>query len=116
MAFIAQYGGELKEGKTRAFIEWLESNEKELANAHPEGSRYIGTYFAIFSSEKSGGSVHTFVEMENYGTMDVLAEAGKGDGVYAKLLSEMGTYFDQGSSDYTNALYKKATAVTYWGD
>jgi hypothetical protein len=117
MAFIAHYGGDLKEGTTRKFVEWLEANEKELANSHPTGSRYIGTFFSIYSSEKKGGSVHTFVEMEGYGTQDVLAEAGKDPGsVYARLINEFIDFFDQKTDNWSNALYKRATAATLYGD
>ena len=116
VAFIAQRGGDLKEGKTHEFVEWLHANEKELANAHPPGAKYLGTYFAIYASDKGGGTVHTFIEMENYGTQDALAEAGKDrDGVYGKLLHEATSFFDQGSN-WTSALYKRVTAATVYGE
>ena len=117
MAFIAQYGGDLKEGKAREFQEWLNSNEKELANAHPTGSKYLGTYFAIFTSAKDSGSAHTFVELESYGTQDRLAEAGRDPAsVYSKLLNEFIDFFDQRSANWTQALYKKVTDATMYGD
>ena len=117
MAFIAQMGGDLAKGKTREFVEWLNANEKEFANAHPEGAKYLGTYFSIYSSEKEGGSVHTFIEMENYGTQDALAAEGNNpDSLYSKLLNEVVEYFDQDSSNWTQALYKRATAATLYGE
>jgi hypothetical protein len=117
MAFIAQMGGDLKPGKTREFVEWLNNNEKELANAHPQGTKYLGTYFSIYSSEKQGGSVHTFIEMENYGAQDALAAAGNDpDSLYGKLLNEAIGFFDQTSSNWTQALYKRATAATLYGE
>lgn len=110
-------GGDIAKGKTREFVEWLNANEKEFANAHPEGAKYLGTYFAIYSSEKSGGSVHTFIEMENYGTQDAMAAAGNDpDSVYGKLLNEAFEFFDQDGSNWTNALYKRATAATVYGE
>ena len=117
MAFIMQRGGDVKEGKVREFVDWLNANEKELANAHPPGAKYLGTYFAIYTSEKSGGTVHTFIEMENYGTQDALAAEGNNpDSLYAKLINEMIPFFDQKSSSWTNALYKRATAATLYGE
>jgi hypothetical protein len=113
MTFIAHYGGDLKEGKAHEFQEWLNANEKDMANAHPEGAKYIGTFFSIYSSEKTGGTVHTFVEMDSYGTLDTLAEAGKpAAGVYSKLFNEFINFFDQKSGHWTNALYKSVTAAT----
>jgi hypothetical protein len=117
MAFIAQFGGDLKEGKTREFVEWLNANEKEYANAHPEGARYIGTYFSIFQSDKKSGSVHTFVELESYGTQDAMAAAGRdADSVYSKLLNEATSFFDPKSENWTQSLYKKATDATLYGE
>ena len=117
MAFIVQFGGDIKEGKTGEFVEWLNSNEKELANAHPAGTKYLGTFFAIYTSEKTAGNAHTFVEMENYGSQDALAAAGKDpDSLYGKLVNEMVSFYDQSSNNWTQALYKRATAATLWGE
>ncbi len=116
MTFIAQYGGDLKEGKSHEFQEWLRANEKEFANAHPEGARYIGTYFTIYGDRQAGG-VQFFVEMDSYGTQDALAaEGGKADNVYAKLLNELISFLDQTSDNGTSALYKSVTAATLYGD
>lgn len=116
MTFILQYGGDLKEGKAHEFQAWLDSNEKELANAQPPGVKYLGTYFAIYA-EKGTGAVHTFLELDSYGAQDALAEAAKdADGVYGKLMGEMIGFFDQSSNNYTTALYKNATAATLMGD
>ena len=117
MAFIAQYGGDIKEGRTRELQTWLEANEKELANAHPPGAKYLGTYFSVYTSEKKGGQVHTFIEMESYGTQDALAQAGKdADSVYSKLLNEFVDFYDSGSDNWTQALYKRVTAATMYGE
>lgn len=116
MAFIAQLGGDLKEGKTREFQEWLRANEKELANSYPDGARYIGTYFTIYA-ERGTGQVHTFVELESYGTQDLLAAAGRDeDSTFAKLVNEIFEFFDASSNNYTSALYKSVTAATLFGD
>ena len=117
MAFIAQMGGDLKEGKARELVEWLNANEKEFANAHPEGAKYLGTYFSIFSSDRKGGNVQTFVEMENYATQDALAAEGNNpDSLYSKLLNEVIGFFDQRSENWTQSLYKKATDATLYGE
>ena len=115
MTFIAHMGGDLKEGKSREFQEWLAANEKDLANSHPPGAKYIGTYFAIFG-QKGTGDVHTLIEMDSYGTQDDLAAAGKEDSVYSRLVNEYVSFFDQESENWTNALYKSVTEATLYGE
>ena len=116
MAFIAHLAGDLKEGKAREFQQWLEANEKDLANAHPEGARYIGTYFSIYG-DRSAGSVHTLVELDSYGTQDALAAEGRNpDSVYGRLVNEVVSFLDQQSANYTQALYKAVTDATLYGD
>ena len=116
MGFIAHLAGDLKEGKSREFQAWLEANEKELANSHPPGARYVGTYFAIYG-QKGTGDVHTLIEMDSYGTQDDLAAAGKDpDSVYGKLVNEYVSFFDQESDNWTIALYKSVTDATLYGE
>jgi len=93
-----------------------DANEKDLANAHPEGMRYIGTYFAIYA-EKDAGEVHTFVELDSYGTQDALAAAGRDtNSTYGKLVNEIVGFIDQTSNNRTSALYKSVTSATLYGD
>ena len=116
MAFVAHIGGDLKEGKQREFQAWLEANEQDLADSHPAGSKYLGTFFAIYA-QKGAGSVHTLVEMDNYGTQDELAAAGRDpNSAYGRLVNEYASFFDQQSDDWTSALYKRVTAATLYGD
>ncbi len=116
MSFIAHFGGDLHAGKMREFQEWLAANEQAVADSHPDGARYIGTYVAIYS-HKGVGTVHTFVEMDSYGTQDALAAAGMdADSTYGRLINEYVSFFDQESDNYTSALYKSVTAATLYGD
>ena len=116
MSFVAHFGGDLKEGKMREFQQWLAANEQAVADAHPAGSKYIGTYVAIYS-HKGVGAVHTFVEMDSYGAQDALAAAGMdADSEYGRLINEYVSFFDQESENYTNALYKSVTAATLYGE
>lgn len=116
MTFIAQFGSDLKEGKAAEFQEWLNDNEKELANAHPAGTRYIGTFFTIYGDRHAGG-VQMFVELDSYGAQDALAAEGlQPDSVFGKLVNEMMAFLDQSGSNGTSALYKSVTAATIWGD
>lgn len=116
MAFIIQQAGDVKEGKTRELQEWLAANEKELANSMPPGARYLGTYFAIYHSDKTAGSVHTLIEIESYGTQDTLAEMGRGDTVLARLTNELFEFFEPTPTIGTNALYKAVVDATIYGE
>lgn len=116
MAFIIHQAGDVKEGRLRELQEWLAANEKELANSMPPDARYLGTYFAIYHSDKTAGAVHTLIEIESYGTQDVLAEMGRGDTVLARLTNELFDFFEANSTLGTNALYKKVTDATIYGE
>ena len=116
MSFIAHMGGDLKPGKMREFQQWLAANEQAIADSHPAGAKYIGTYVAIYS-QKGAGTVHTLVEMDSYGAQDALAAAGMdADSTYGRLVNEYVSFFDQESENYTNALYKSVTAATLYGE
>ena len=114
MKFINVFSGDVKEGKTSEFVAWLEANEEVFADAHPEGSEYIGTYFNVLGGTRSAGSVYALIEMDSYGTMDALAEAG---GEYRRLVNEFVGFFDQSNNGNANqVLLKKATEATTFGD
>ena len=113
MKFISVYSGELTEGKTSEFVAWLDANEQALADAHPEGSEYMGTYFNVIGGAASAGSVYTLIGMDSYGTLDALAETG---GEYARLLSEAIGFFDQSSDNGGQIVLKKATEATTYSD
>ena len=115
MSFMLHFGADLKEGKAHELQAWLSANEKEFANAHPEGARYVGSYFTIYGDRNAGG-VQFLIELDSYGAQDALAAEGQDpNSVYAKLLNEIMTFIDQSSDNGTNALYKSVTAATLWG-
>ena len=114
MKFINVFGGDLKERKTSEFVAWLEANEQSLADAQPEGTEYMGTYFAVLGGAAGAGSVYTLVGMDSYGAMDALAGAG---GEYNRLVNEIIGFFDQSNSgNRSQILLKKATEATTYGD
>ena len=118
MKFINIYSGDLKEGKTSEFVAWLEANEEALADAHPEGSEYMGTYFNVIGGTTSEGSVYTLIGMDSYGTRDALAEAlAEAGGEYNRLLNEFIGFLDQSNSaNVGQVLLKKATEASTFGD
>ena len=114
MKFIRVFSGDLKEGNTSEFVAWLEASEQAFADAHPEGSEYMGTYFNVIGGTTSAGSVYTLVGMDSYATMDALAGMG---GEYSRLLNEAVGFFDQSNSaNADRVLLKKATEATTYGD
>jgi len=114
MKFINVFSGDLKEGKTSEFVAWLEANEQAVADAHPEGSEYMGTYVSVIGGMSNAASVYTLIGMDGYGTQDALAETG---GEYDRLLNEFVGFFDQtNSGNDGQILLKKATEATTYGD
>jgi len=77
MRFIEESGGSVKPGQAEALQAWLIQNEDALAKAYPEGSEYLGTYVAIYSSEKDSGQWRTLVRRDSYTALDKAAAAGK---------------------------------------
>jgi hypothetical protein len=116
MSFIMHQGGDVKEGKSQELQDWLRGNENAFADAHPAGTKYLGTYFSIYASDKKGGQIHTFTEMDSYGAQDAYAAASGGDGTFAKLLDELASFNDGQSNNWTSALYKKVTAASIFGE
>ena len=114
MKFINVLSGDLKEGKTSEFVAWLEANEQALADAHPESSEYMGTYFNVIGGTTSAGSVHTLIGMDSYGTLDALAETG---GEFNRLVNEFFGFIDQSNSaNGGQVLLKRVTEATTFGE
>ena len=114
MRFINVISGDIKDGKTAEFLAWMEANEQALADAHPEGSKYMGTYFSVLGGTAAAGSVYTLIGMDSYGTMDAMAEAG---GEYYRLLNEAVGFFDQSNSgNGDQVVLKKVTEATTYGE
>lgn len=91
-----------------------ERNEQAFADAHPDGAKYMGTFFAVRTSEKKADNVYTLVKMDSYGTQDAMAGAGR---EYHRLLNEAISFFDQSNHpNYSSVLLKSATEATLYGD
>ncbi len=115
MDFIAEFGFDIKQGKAHEFQEWLSKNESKIAAACPTGVEYVGTYAAIYSSEKHAGGFRQFLRMESYGSQDALAAAMKEGGDFAAFLDEMSQFVDQDrAADWSNGLYKTVSGTSFW--
>lgn len=115
MDFLSIQGGTVKEGKMAELQQWLTANEAELRTASPEGSEYVGTYVAIYNSEKGMGDVLTLIRMDSYGAQDALA-ASHGTR-WGELVEEFVAFIDQSSmAPSSNLLLKRLTDATLWGE
>ena len=114
MRFIQEFGYTVKVGQDEAHQAWLIESEERLAAAHPEGTRYLGTFAMIFTSEKRSGFYKTYVEMDSYAAMDRLSAAGKDASTdFGSLIRESSKFVDYDlNAPWSNGLYKAVVDAT----
>ncbi len=113
MRFTQIISGDVKEHSLAELQEWLAANEPKLVEASPEGTEYLGTFFAVYSSEKGMGQLFTLTAMDSYGAQDRLAQPRT---EYATLLNQLTDFFDQSNGARAGAiLLKRVTAATLLG-
>lgn len=116
MRFIQEYGYTVKVGEDEAHQKWVVENDQPLAKSMPEGTRYIGTFAVVFSSEKNAGSYRMLIELDSYGAMDRLAALGKDPtSEYGRLLRESTKFGDYDlAAPWSNTLMKDVVDATVW--
>ena len=116
MRFISEYGFTVKIGQEEAYQHWLEENEAAMAAAAPPGTKYLGTFVTVFSSEKRSGWYKTYMELDSYGAMDRLAEANRDESnEFSRLLRESSRYGDYDhAAPWSNGLYKAVVDASIW--
>lgn len=77
MRFIQQWGYTVKVGQDEAHQKWLIENDAALRASSPKGTKYIGTFSVVLSSEKQAGSYITMMELDSYAALDAAAAAAK---------------------------------------
>jgi len=114
--FIQEFGYTVKVGQEEAHQKWLAENEAKLAKAHPEGTRYIGTFATVFTTDKQAGNYRTFVELDSYGAMDRMAAASKdASSEFGRLNREWSGFGDYDlNAPWSNGLYKAVVDATLW--
>jgi len=114
MRFIQEYGFTVKVGQEVAHQKWLIENHDALVRSQPKGTRYIGTFVVVLSSEKNAGAYRAIYEIDGYGAMDVQASDAKDpDSVSAKLTAEWSAFWDTDlSAPWSNALLKNVVDAT----
>jgi hypothetical protein len=116
MRFIQEFGFTVKVGDEEAFQKWLGDNEEALRKSHPAGIDYLGTYAAVFSTDKDGGNYRMLVAFQNYADMDRMA-AGMKDAKsdFGRLVRASSRFVDfSNEAPWSQALYKRAVDATIW--
>ncbi|MDX1658805.1 MAG: hypothetical protein R3343_08300 [Nitriliruptorales bacterium] len=117
MKFMMEQGYDVEEGSSQAFQRWLADNEDELAKACPAGIEYLGTFTAIYSSEKQAGQYKTYWRMDSYAAQDAFAAAMREGGRFAELVEAATGFTDQrNDAAWSNGLYKAVTDASIWGE
>jgi hypothetical protein len=114
MRFIQEFGFSVKVGQEEAHQKWLVENEQKFAAAHPPGTKYLGTFTMVYSSEKQAGFYKTYIEVDSYGALDTLAAAVKdGSNELGRLVRESSAFGDYGwDAPWSNGLYKAVVDAT----
>jgi len=114
MRLMQEFGYSVKIGREEAHQKWFTENEAKLAAAHPPGTKYLGTFMVVVSSEKRAGFYKTFVEMDSYAALDTLAAAAKdGKSKFGRLIRESSEFGDYDwSAPWSNGLLKAVVDAT----
>jgi len=114
--FIQEFGFTIKVGQEEAHQRWMVENEQKLARAHPEGTRYIGTFATVFTTDKRSGGYRSFVELDSYGAMDRLAAAAKdASSEFGRLNREWSGFGDwDHAAPWSQGLFKAVVDTTMW--
>jgi hypothetical protein len=117
MRFVFEWGFDSKEGKATEMQRWLQANEEKLALESPQGCKYLGTYAAVLTSEKTAGNTRMLFELENYAAQDAFSETMKQGGPFARMLDELMSYVDQrNEANWSQSLLRKVTDAAIWAE
>ena len=116
MKFIQISGYTVKIGQSEAHQKWLIDNDERIRRATPPGGKYIGTFAAIFSSEKGAGDYRSVFELDSYGALDVGAASAKDpDSEWLKIGLELSRFIDPDwNLPHSNELLKNVVDATIW--
>jgi hypothetical protein len=114
MRFVQEFGYAVLPGKEEPHQAWVEANEEALRAAHPDGTRLIGIFTTVYSSEKQAGFYRVFTELDSYAAIDGLAAAAKDAGSdFGRLIREHSAFMDYSwDAPYSNGLHKAVVDAT----
>jgi hypothetical protein len=112
--FIQEWGYCVPPGMEEEHQSWVQANEEALGAAAPRGTRLLGIYSNVFSSEKNAGFYRLFVQLDSYAAMDTLAAAMKdASSDFGRLVREHSRFWDPDySAPFSNALHKAVVDAT----
>jgi hypothetical protein len=116
MRFIQETGFTVKPDKNRALQEWLIANQDRLAAMYPEGASFVGTFAAVYSSEKGAGDIRVMEQLDSYAALDRIAALGKDpESEYSKLIAEFLTFLDPSpTAAWSSVLLKDLVDATVY--
>lgn len=114
MRFIQEFGFTIKLGQEEAYRDWLVENEAALAASMPEGTRHLGIFVTVYSSEKQAGFYRMFAELDSYAALDRLAAALKDESSeFSRLNREASQFGDYDlSAPWSSGLHKAVVDAT----
>jgi len=106
--FIHEIGFNVKIGEEEAYQTWLAENEAKFAAAHPPGTKYLGTFAVIFSSEKKAGFYRSIHEHDSHAAIDMHEALVKDEkSELGRLVREESRFIDYDrNADWSNGLYE----------
>ncbi|MEX0630500.1 MAG: hypothetical protein WD508_07650 [Chloroflexota bacterium] len=114
--FIYEIGFTVKLGKEEAYQTWLAENEAKIAAAQPPGTKYLGTFAVIFTSEKTAGFYRSFSELDSYAVIDTYAALMKDEkSDLGRLMRDESQFVDYDpNAQWSNGLYKLVVDAAIW--
>ena len=86
------YSGNIKEGKLRAYTDWVRENSGALAKEAPNGHVLKGVFLTVLGFGEHLTEIHW--EVENYAAFDAAREASGREGCYADLIRAWFAFLD----------------------
>lgn len=116
MRFIQEFGFTIKIGEEEAYQDWLVEHEPALAAAAPPGTKYLGTFATVFTSEKQSGWYKMYMELDSYGAMDTMAAEMKNEASdFGRLMRESSRFGDYDhAAPWSSGLYKAVVDASIW--
>ncbi len=114
MRFIHEIGFTIKLGQEEAYQRWLIEIEEALAASMPDGTRHLGVFTTVFSSEKKAGFYRLFAELDSYAAMDRMAAAAKDENSeFGRLNREASKFGDYDhNAPWSSGLHKAVVDAT----
>lgn len=114
MRLIQQFGYTVKVGQDEAHQRWLTENDAAFRAAAPAGTKYIGTFAVVLSTEKKAGSYMMLVELDSYAALDASAAAAKdANSEFGRMLRESSQFADLAhDAPWSNSLLKDVLDAT----